>query len=380
MARSIPSRARQGFLGQRRFDGLRDLERKLASISPTPARGGAREELERSGIVARSPAMRRILDLVIRLRDQELPVLITGETGTGKELVARAIHRTSPRRNARFEALLAGSIPAALFEAELFGFEAGAFTDAEEARPGLLEHLDGGTLFLDEVAALSEESQAKLLRAFEAGVVRRLGGLDARPVDVRVIAATSADLEKRVAEGSFRRDLYHRLAGVRIDIPPLRERREDIVELAMHFHRAHARRLGSPAAPLGRAALELLAAHDWPGNARELESVILRGLVTGVGPEEMGLPGARGEDRGQPRGLFAPELLAGKDIKELHRDLDRAYLAGLFRDARGDLPRTAEKLGITLSNLYNWLKRAGLDVRTLREDLRRGEGGPGEGS
>jgi DNA-binding NtrC family response regulator len=179
--------------------------------------------------------------MIERLRDKELPVLIRGETGTGKELVARAIHEAGPRCGGRFFALHCGSLPAELFESELFGHEAGAFTGAGESREGLLEHVSGGTLLLDEVCSLSLELQAKLIWLLDTKMVRRLGGLDERVVDVRFLAASSADIEAGITAGTFRADLYFRLRGVEIRLPPLRARKEDIPLLARHFLDAHAR-------------------------------------------------------------------------------------------------------------------------------------------
>jgi DNA-binding NtrC family response regulator len=204
----------------------------------------------------------------------------------------------------------------------------------------------------------------------ESGLVRRLGGLEPRRVDVRLIASTCEDIEKRIAEGAFRRDLYHRLAVARIDVPPLRERTSDLPELARRLLDVHARRFKLPAPPpLADAALELLAGHDWPGNVRELESVLVRLLLAGT---------ARGDQAGTVAALlpaarrpavFDEGAIAGRKIRDLHRELDRVYLARLFRDSRGDLDAMAGTLGIKVSNLYHWLKRVGLDIRGLRRGL-----------
>jgi DNA-binding NtrC family response regulator len=373
IASFLPTRLRRRFLAQDRFRCLRDLEARLATVSPTPLRGGRRDELSQLGLVAHSQSMRAVCETVLRLRDQEIPVLITGETGAGKEVLARAIHRLSPRRNDRFQPLFLASVPVELFEAEVFGHEAGAFTGAEESRPGLLEHLAGGTLFLDEVSALAQEVQAKLLRAIESGAVRRVGALEARPIDVRFLAATSADLDAEVEKGAFRRDLYYRLAAVHIRVPPLRERREDIPELIAQLVEAHSRRLGVPAVSLPPASFDALVAHDWPGNVRQLESVIVRMLVGRAKPEDVGsyLDVARGgEAAPAARQLFDAGLLRGRSLTELHRELDREYLAMLFQRTRGDLHAMASTLEIKLANLYHWLRRVGLDIRVLRRGLR----------
>jgi DNA-binding NtrC family response regulator len=367
IARSLPARLRRTFLAHRRFARLAGLEKALRAPSPTPVTAPEIGDPGGLGIVAISQRMRVLVETILRLRDQDLPVLITGETGTGKELVARAIYRSSPRVAAPFLTLHAASLPAELFESELFGHEVGAFTGADEARPGLLEHVHGGTLFLDEVASLPLASQARLLRVVESGVVRRLGGLEPCRVDVRFIASTCEDLEKLIAEGAFRRDLYHRLAVVRIHVPPLRERSGDIRELARRLLEVHARRFKlSSSPPLTDASLELFEAHDWPGNVRELESVLVRLILAGTARGDQAAAIAALLPAARERALFDEGAIAGRKIHDLHRELDRVYLSRLFRDSNGDFDAMAGALGIKVSNLYHWLKRVGLDIRGLR--------------
>lgn len=320
------------------------------------------------GMVGRSEAMEEVFETIRRLADKDIPVLIRGETGTGKELVARALHATSSRRKGPFLALHCASLPTELFESELFGYEAGAFTGAEEARSGILEHLDGGTLLLDEIGGLGPETQTKLLRVLDARVIRPLGGLRTRRIDVRFLAATSADVEEGIRTGSFRPDLYWRLAGVEIAVPSLRARKEDIPDLAAHFLRLHARRLEFGSAPrILPDALRILGEHDWPGNVRELETVLVRALVAASPHGYLEADAIRRVlPRPARRSLFPPEAIAGRDLRDLRRELESAYLGRLFRDTGGDLARMAETLGVTVSNLYHWLKKVGLDIRALR--------------
>jgi DNA-binding NtrC family response regulator len=313
--------------------------------------------------------MREIYATIERLRDQEIAVLITGETGTGKELAARAIHETGPRRGGPFLARQCASLPEELIEAELFGYEAGAFTGADESRPGLLQHLAGGTLLLDDVPSLSPGSQAKILRMLEAGVVRPLGSATSRPIDVRFLSSSAIDLEAAVEEGRFRGDLYFRLRGVEVHLPPLRARRGDIPLLARHLVALHAKRMKRSPPVLKADALALLEGRDWPGNVRELEAVLVRLRVTVSPGPSIGAADLRPfiPLRGR-KPLFGEDLFSGRELGELHRELDRAYLLRLFRETGGDLRRMMEAARVKRSSLYRWFRRVGLDP----EELRRG--------
>jgi DNA-binding NtrC family response regulator/tetratricopeptide (TPR) repeat protein len=368
LARSLPARSRSRFLAHPRFAPLADLAARLERPSFTPlVRGRDREGGEYHGIVGTSPAMRGIFETIERLRDREIPVLIAGETGTGKELVARAIHETGPRRRGPFLALHCASLPEELFEAELFGYEAGAFTGAEESRQGLLQHLAGGTLFLDDVSSLSPGSQVKLLRVLESGAVRPLGGSAVRPIDLRFLSSSSCDLDGLVERGQFRGDLYFRLRGIEVRLPPLRARREDIHLLAAHLIALHSKRLRRPAPVLKADALALLEKHDWPGNVRELEAILLRFLVTASPGASIGAGDLRPliPLRGR-KPLFGEDLFAGRELGDLHRELDRAYLIGLFRETGGDLRKMMEIARVKRSSLYRWFRRVGLDPEELR--------------
>jgi two-component system response regulator AtoC len=230
-------------------------------------------------LVVGSPAMRRALEIVMKVAPHDSPVLITGASGTGKELIARMLHRESSRANGPFVPVNCGGVPEQLLESEFFGFVKGAFTGADRDKEGLFEAADGGTLFLDEVGELPGALQVKLLRALQEGEVRRIGATDTKRVDVRVISATNMDLEEGVERGTFRKDLYYRLAVVPVHLPQLRARREEIPQLAAHLLDRHAQRLHVPVNAIAPDAMEALLAYTWPGNIRELENVIERALV-----------------------------------------------------------------------------------------------------
>ncbi len=246
-------------------------ERGVARLPDEPEPVG-----DADALVGDTPAMRNLFRAIGRLAQAPLSVLVTGETGTGKELVARALHRESPRARAPFVALNTAAIPAELLESELFGHEAGAFTGAAKRHVGRFEQADGGTLFLDEIGDMPLSLQTRLLRVLAEGEFFRVGGRELIRVDVRVVAATHQDLEARVREGAFRADLLHRLNVVRLQLPPLRERREDIPVLAERFMHAAAEKFDAPPKRLGKPAMDLLLAHDWPGNVRELENLCWR--------------------------------------------------------------------------------------------------------
>ncbi|HEX9887434.1 MAG TPA: sigma-54 dependent transcriptional regulator, partial [Longimicrobiales bacterium] len=241
-------------------------------------RGEVRADARFGEIVGRSTSMTRVLEVAARVARHASPVLITGETGTGKELVARLIHRESGREGA-FVPVNCGAVPETLLESEFFGYVRGAFTGADRDREGLFEAATGGTLLLDEVGELPGSLQVKLLRALQEGEVRRIGSHEVVRVDARVVSATNRDLEAEVGKGAFREDLYYRLAVIPIHLPPLRMRTEEIPELAAHLLDRHQRRLGVEVDGIASEAMELLLAYSWPGNIRELENVLERALV-----------------------------------------------------------------------------------------------------
>jgi len=315
--------------------------------------------------------MVQVFQAIERLRDQEIPVLLRGETGTGKELAARALHGTSSRRNGPFLAVNCAALPEELLEAEFFGYDAGAFTGAEIGRAGILENLAGGTLLLDDVHQLPLKAQAKLLHALSSGRIRRLGGTTQHPIDVRVLSSTSIELSKEVERGTFRGDLFYRLRALEIVLPPLRERKPDIPLLARHFLDLHAKRLDRPVPVLESGAVELLESQDWPGNVRELESTCLRLLISLSDGERVRredlyslLPERKEED------LIPEELLKGRSFKELKLIFERAFVARLFREAKGSLRRVMSELGIRRTQLYALVRKLGLDMKKLREKRR----------
>ena len=317
-------------------------------------------EADASALVGDAPAMRALFRAIGRLAQAPLSVLITGETGTGKELVARALHRESPRASRPFVALNTAAIPAELLESELFGHEAGAFTGANKRHIGRFEQADGGTLFLDEIGDMPAPLQTRLLRVLAEGEFFRVGGRELIRVDVRVIAATHQPLEALVEQGRFRADLLHRLDVVRLPLPPLRERREDIPQLAARFLANAARRLQLPAKKLSNAALDRLRAHDWPGNVRELENLCWRlaalapGATIGIADLEGAMPAARtvsGDATPWQQALATwarAQLDAG--VEDLHaaarRDFDHVLLQAALDHSEGHRGDAALKLGL----------------------------------
>src|SRR3981189_1756721 len=245
-------------------------------------------------IIGQAPSMRAIFDMIQTVAPQSSRVLITGESGTGKELVARAIHENSVRAQAPFITINCGAFPETLLESELFGYMKGAFTGANENRQGLFQAAHGGTLFMDEIGNMSLTMQVKLYRVLQEGKVRPLGSNEEIDVDVRVIAATNKEFEKEIAEGRFREDLYYRLSVIPIQLPPLRERREDIPLLARHFLEGFRKSMEKPVAGISPETLRRLEAYDWPGNVRELENTMERAVALESGPEiSVGSPPAR---------------------------------------------------------------------------------------
>jgi DNA-binding NtrC family response regulator len=286
----------------------------------------------------------------------DAPVLVTGETGTGKELVARAIHRHGPRSARPFVPVNCGAMPEGLLESELFGHVRGAFTGAVADKRGLFEEARGGTLFLDEIGEMAPPLQVRLLRTLESGEVRPVGSPRATSVDVRVIAATHRDLERAVKEGAFRQDLFYRLHVFAIRIPPLRERREDIPLLVAHFLAGLAAQ-GRGSVSATPAAIAALAAHDWPGNVRELENTLERLAVESRGAT-MDVADLPPQFRERPASLEAP-LFAGLPTLE---EMEKRYLRHVLAAVKGNRSRAAEALGIDRRTLYRMAERFGIDL------------------
>jgi two-component system NtrC family response regulator len=335
----------------RRALHIRDIEQAQSPDAPP-----SRKRYHR--LVGESEPMRKVFGLIQRVAPTDATVLVAGENGTGKELVAHAIHMASGRREGPFVPINCGAIPEQLLESELFGHERGAFTDAYRTREGKFELAEGGTLFLDEIGELPTHLQVKLLRFLQDHVVERVGGREPLRVDARVVAATNRDLHAMRAEGRFREDLFYRLSVVGIVVPPLRERGDDLRLLSEYFlefyGRHHKRRLRG----FTQAALRAMAAHRWPGNVRELENRIQRGVILAqdayLRPEDLDLSPAGGA----PAGL--PTLQDARDRAE--REL---VIEALTRNA-GNVSRAARELGVSRPTLHDVLRRHGLEASKFR--------------
>ncbi len=312
-------------------------------------------------IVGSSAALRRVLTLVGKVAGTDSTVLITGETGTGKELIARAIHKRSPRASRPFVCVNCGAIPVALISSELFGHEKGAFTGAVQRRLGRFELAEGGTIFLDEVGELPQETQIALLRVLQERTFERVGDCKAIPADVRVIAATNRDLSKAIANDSFRRDLYYRLSVFPIHVPPLRGRVEDIPLLVQYLAQRYAAKAGKKIADVSRATIDRLVAYDWPGNIRELQNVIQRAVILGEGTlaiDETWLQTRRA------RPLGATPALARPDIGEETALIEEALTTCHGRVAGPD--GAAARLGIPRSTLESRIRSLDIDKHRFR--------------
>jgi two-component system response regulator AtoC len=313
-----------------------------------------------SALVGDGEAMQQLRGMIVRIAAHRTTVLILGESGTGKELVARAIHDASPRRGRKFVAINCAAIPAALLESELFGHKKGAFTDAVRDKPGLFEEADGGTLLLDEVGELPVPLQAKLLRALQEGEIRPLGDNTPIKIDVRLVAATLRDLAVDVAEGRFREDLYYRLNVVPIVIPPLRDRAEDIPQLARFFAQRHAARHQRAPIELSEAATLALRRQPWPGNVRELENVIERALVLSEGPAvDLEFLGSVMNVR--PPGPSTDTAPADElSIKKATRDLEQGLIRRALGVTQGNRTNAAKLLEISHRALLYKMKEYGI--------------------
>jgi two-component system nitrogen regulation response regulator NtrX len=326
------------------------LERENASL---------RERLEeRTEIIGDSEPMRALREQIAIAAPSSGRVLIHGENGSGKELVAQAIHTLSARRERPFVEVNCAAIPEELIESELFGHERGAFTGALARRRGKFEAADGGTLFLDEIGDMSLKTQAKVLRALEEQVFERVGGRETLKVDVRVIAASNRDLPTMIAAGVFREDLYYRLNVIPIEVPPLRARKEDVPSLVEHFIRVFCAGNGKRRKTVAPAALRYFLTYDWPGNVRELRNMVER-LVIMVPGETIGAdelpPPLRAKDE-------APALADGKPLKEARDNFERAYILAELRAQEWNMTRTAERLGIERSHLYRKIRAYGITI------------------
>lgn len=307
-------------------------------------------------IIGESPAMRQLFETVQQVAPSRATVLITGETGTGKELIAKAIHNLSPRKNGAFIPVHAAALPSTLLESELFGHEKGAFTGAVERRIGRFELADGGTLFLDEVSELEPSIQVKLLRVLEERAFERVGGAKTLQVDVRLVAATNKDLKKLVSEGKFRDDLFYRLSVVTIDLPPLRERRDDIPLLVKAFLDEFGRENSKQVRELTPEALNVLLAYDWPGNVRELRNAIEQ-MVVLARAERLTVRDMPAVIRGSADLTKINVVRAGMTVEEAERQL----IVQALKETNGNRTKAAQKIGISRRTLHRKLKEFGLE-------------------
>ena len=327
-----------------------------------------RRRLGRHEIVWASPAMREVMAQIEQVAAAETRVCIRGETGTGKELVSRALHEKSPRRAGPFVSLNCAAIPAELMESELFGHEKGAFTGAAARHIGKFEQAQGGTLFLDEIGDMPLAMQAKLLRVLEEREIERVGGGHPMPVDVRVVVATHRNLEEQVRQGTFREDLYHRVFVFPIVLPPLRDRREDIRALAEHFVRQLAEQNNWKPKTFSPEALEALEHYSWPGNIRELRNVIERVML--LAPA--GVVEAAVVERALPQIPASPASATALDagtgtLAERVESFERATILAELKRNRNHMTNTAKALGLERSHLYKKCQQLGIDLRSVRQ-------------
>jgi two-component system response regulator AtoC len=324
------------------------LKRRLSRVEESPE------------IVAKSPAMKAVLQTVRQVAPFDSAVLITGESGTGKEVTAREIHRCSQRAEGPFVPLNCSAIPSGLLESELFGHAAGAFTGAKDEKPGLFEEADGGTLFLDEIGAMDASLQAKLHRALDSGEIRRVGETLKREVSVRILAATNEDLKAAIADGRFRSDLYYRLDVLRIHLPPLAERKEDIIPLVEHFVTIFNRKMGLKITGLTREAQDALLNYSWKGNVRELQNVVERAMILAEG--EVITPEDLPSDILAAAGPSIPEVMdqGTLSLKKASRELEKALIMKALNRTGGNRSHAALLLEISYPSLLQKIKEYGI--------------------
>jgi two-component system response regulator HydG len=324
------------------------LEHKRARTEVARLRENLQEVFPSTEMIGKSPAMKKVTELIEMVANTDATVLITGESGTGKEVVARAIHSAGSRRYMPMVTIHCGALTETLLESELFGHEKGAFTGAQYRKKGKFEVADGGTVFLDEISDISLKTQTDLLRVLQEKEIVRVGGNQQIKVDFRCIAATNKNLEGLVKAGSFRPDLYYRLHVFCIDLPPLRDRRDDIPLLVNHFLNKFCTATSRPVPQISAEALDILIRHDWPGNVRELENAMERALVVGRGTEIRPADFSFQFQGDEPK--------AGKTLE----DIERVHIERILRETQHNLSRAARILDIDRTTLYNKLRRYGL--------------------
>jgi two-component system response regulator HydG len=338
--------------------GVRDgIERREALLQ---ADANVAQRVEFHGMIGRSAEIQRLFDTIQRYAPHVRTVLVTGETGTGKELVAKALHAAGRRHSRRFLTVNCSAVVETLFESELFGHARGAFTGASDTKVGVFEHADGGTLFLDEVGELPLSLQPKLLRAVENGEVQRVGSLDSRKVDVCIIAATNRDLKADAEAGRFRSDLYYRLSIIEVHLPPLRDRREDIPYLTAAFVREFATRIGRPITGVTTAAERVLQRAPWPGNVRELRNVIERACILSesrILTEREFVAAMSTPPPPTTEGASGAPPAGGHLFSAAQRD----QIEHVLREVRGNKTAAAQLLGMSRRSLYRWLDRLSIE-------------------
>jgi len=343
----------------------RAVERRSLKTEVSNLRREVGERYTDQGIVAGSPAMKPVMNLVNMVAATDSAILIQGESGTGKEVVARAIHFRGPRSGRPFIAINCAALPEALLESELFGYAKGAFTGAATERKGLFEEADGGTLLLDEIGDMPLLLQGKLLRVLQEGEIRRVGSTSVRRVDVRILASTNRNLTDLIRDGRFREDLFYRLNVIPLIIPPLRDRREDIVPLCQHFLKLYGEKLGRAPQALAPEALEMLFAYDWPGNIRELENMIARAVTLSASPvisaEEFRVIFSLGRSQtpaSAPIGPPHPQPTGGTI-----RGAEKDTILRALQEAGGNQTKAAQALGMGRNTLWRKMKKYGIDSR-----------------
>ncbi|MFK5926912.1 MAG: PEP-CTERM-box response regulator transcription factor [Desulfuromusa sp.] len=327
-----------------------------------------------SGIFGQCSQMQQIFAMIKKVASVDVPILILGESGTGKEVVARAIHNRGIRKDGNFIAINCGAIPESLLESELFGHEKGAFTGAQNRVQGKVEYAEGGTLFLDEIGEMAPLLQVKLLRFLQEKVIQRVGGREDIPVDTRIVAATNVDIQESIKDGKFREDLYYRIGVITIELPPLRERGEDIELLANIFLRRFGQEFGQKVRGYSTSALKWLRTYDWPGNVRELENKIKRAVVMTESPiieaydlgfeEKQDISASSdssGDDKVQGVLNGANNFsFAGMTLKDARRQVENIVVQQAMERAQGNILKAAEELAVSRPTLYDLLKRHGL--------------------
>ncbi len=331
----------------------RALERRALSGHVSLLTSEFRERYRLENIIGRSPPIRDVMSRIVRVAPPDATVLITGESGTGKEMVAKAIHANSKRSDRPFVPVNCAAITETLLESELFGHARGSFTGAVAARKGLFEEADGGTFFFDEIAETPMSFQAKLLRVIQEGEIRRIGENKAIQVDVRIIAATNQDLPVSIAERRFRQDLFYRLNVARFQLPPLRERREDVLPLVEHFLRKYTVKMGRRAA-LGEGVLEQLVRYDFPGNVRELENLVEQAVALTV-------DGVISVDDIVPQSAPRPTAAVSRSLAAAVDAAERDAIEAALKEHQGSRERAAEALGISATTLWRKMTRLGIE-------------------